>query len=144
MFHRDIRYQLFILATGLNIYEHVYFYVTDFFSPSSFRFYLSESLRTSAAIQCEMALGKTPTVCSAVLGPPVYRKLSKCQFRVSDVQASVKNFFHAPLKTHFTSEVAHLDVPEMEPLIWRRSYFKTRRSKSVVFSGYLDRPSPRR
>lgn len=58
--------------------------------------------------------------------------------------ASVKNFFHAPLKTHFTSEVAHFDVPEMEPQIWPRSYFKLRRSKSVVFSGYLDSPSPPR
>lgn len=145
MFHRDIRHQLFILATGLNIYERVYFYVADFciYIFFSFPFYFCESLRSSAAIQYEMALGKTPTVCSAVLGPsaPQAVKVPVPRVRCS---ASVKNFFHAPLKTHFTSEVAHFDVPEMEPQIWPRSYSKLRRSKSVVFSGYLDSPSPPR
>lgn len=75
-------------------------------------------MRSSAAIQYEMALGKNTHCVFCPHWAPSVRKAVKVPVPRVRCSASVKNFFHAPLKTHFTSEVAHFDVPEMEPQIW--------------------------
>lgn len=116
-------HQLFILATGLNIYEHVYFYVTDFYF-FIFLFFASHSTSVShCAVLLQFSTRwhsvKHPLcVLPSWAPPPSVPQAVKVPVPHVRCSASVKNFFHAPLKTHFTSEVAHLDVPEMEPQIW--------------------------